>query len=417
MTGTEQPVRTAHRIASEDEAVAVASVLAERFAREAVQRDRDRVLPAAELDELSDAGLLAVTVPRAHGGAGISTLGLVRIVALLSAADPSIGQIPQNHFAGIEGLRVERGEARKAFFYDRILRGDRLGNASAEPGDLAPTEHRTRIRRDGDRYRLDGRKVYSTGALFAHWVPVSATDADGVHHSAFVPRDAPGLTVVDDWSGFGQRTTASGTVLLDGVLVDALHVAATRRGDPTPTSVSPVSQIYHAAVDLGIARAALDDTLVFLRTTAHAARGSGVAHATEDPIAVRDVGELTVAFHAAEALLERAARAVDRARATDDPDDAAGAHVAVAEAKILTTTVALDTSNRLFELAGTQSTLQVHGLDRHWRNARTHTLHDGVRWKYHAVGNYELNGLLADQWTLGHPYTPWPPRGRTGDAR
>lgn len=410
---TTADVRPAHRIASEAESIEVARRLAARFAVDAVRRDRARILPVAELAELSASGMLAATVPREYGGAGIGTVALTRVVALISAADPSIGQIPQNHFAAVESLRVERGEERRRFFFPRLLEGERLGNATAEPGDLAPTEHRTRIRREGDRYRIDGRKVYSTGALFADWVPVSATDADGTHFSAFVPRETPGLTVVDDWSGFGQRTTASGTVLLDGVLVDELYVAVTRRGDPTPSSISPVSQIYHAAVDLGIARAALDDTLEFLRTRAHAARGSGVSRATEDPIAVRDVGELTVAHHAAEVLLERAARAVDLARESGETGHAAEAHVAVAEAKILTTAAALDASTRLFELAGTQSTLERHGLDRHWRNARTHTLHDGVRWKYHAVGNYELNGLLADQWTLGHPYQPWPPSAPT----
>jgi alkylation response protein AidB-like acyl-CoA dehydrogenase len=47
--------------------------------------------------------------------------------------------------------------------------------------------------------------------------------------------------------------------------------------------------------------------------------------------------------------------------------------------------------HHLFELAGSQATLAEHNLDRHWRNARVHTLHDPVRWKYHAIGNYYLN--------------------------
>jgi len=54
---------------------------------------------------------------------------------------------------------------------------------------------------------------------------------------------------------------------------------------------------------------------------------------------------------------------------------------------------AIAASSRLFELAGTRATLDKHNLDRHWRNARTHTLHDPVRWKYHAVGNYYLNNI------------------------
>jgi alkylation response protein AidB-like acyl-CoA dehydrogenase len=64
----------------------------------------------------------------------------------------------------------------------------------------------------------------------------------------------------------------------------------------------------------------------------------------------------------------------------------------VAEARVLTTEASLAAGSKLFELAGTQSTLDPLNLDRHWRNARTHTLHDPVRWKLHAVGNYYLNG-------------------------
>ena len=76
-----------------------------------------------------------------------------------------------------------------------------------------------------------------------------------------------------------------------------------------------------------------------------------------------------------------------------DEDDVARASVEVGEAKVLTTEIALLAGEKLFELAGTQSTLAEHNLDRHWRNARTHTLHDPVRWKYHLVGNYYLNGV------------------------
>ena len=84
----------------------------------------------------------------------------------------------------------------------------------------------------------------------------------------------------------------------------------------------------------------------------------------------------------------------------------AAAQLAVAEAKVLTTEIALSASNTLFELAGTRSTLAEHNLDRHWRNARTHTLHDPVRWKYAIVGNHALNGVNP----------PLPRLELTGDA-
>jgi alkylation response protein AidB-like acyl-CoA dehydrogenase len=102
---------------------------------------------------------------------------------------------------------------------------------------------------------------------------------------------------------------------------------------------------------------------------------------------------LEIKLHAAEAILERAARFTDVAIANPTADTVAEAAIAVAESKVLTTEVAILAANKLFELGGTRSTLAAHGLDRHWRNARTHTLHDPVRWKLFHVGNYYLNGV------------------------
>ena len=102
---------------------------------------------------------------------------------------------------------------------------------------------------------------------------------------------------------------------------------------------------------------------------------------------------LRIRVRAAEAVLDLAADAIEAALAAPDEESVAAASIAVAEAKVLTTEAALLAANRLFELAGTRSTLEELNLDRHWRNARTHTLHDPVRWKYHAIGNYQLNGV------------------------
>ena len=85
---------------------------------------------------------------------------------------------------------------------------------------------------------------------------------------------------------------------------------------------------------------------------------------------------------------------VDQGVGDDGAASAARASIAVAEAKVLTTEIALLASEKLFELAGSRATLAEFNLDRHWRNARVHTLHDPVRWKYHAVGAYHLNGTL-----------------------
>jgi alkylation response protein AidB-like acyl-CoA dehydrogenase len=92
-------------------------------------------------------------------------------------------------------------------------------------------------------------------------------------------------------------------------------------------------------------------------------------------------------------LLEKAGLAIDGIVDNPTEDSVGAAAVAVAQAKILTTEIAILAANKLHELAGTRSTLGEFNLDRHWRNARTHTLHDPVRWKYFHVGNHALNAV------------------------
>ncbi|AXF09834.1 SfnB family sulfur acquisition oxidoreductase [Paraburkholderia graminis] len=382
-------------IADDAEAIAVAHELAVRLARDAAQRDRERRLPHEEIEWFSQSGLWAITVPKAYGGAGVSFVTLTEVIKIVAAADPSLGQLPQNHFGLVDVISLTGTEEQKRYFFAQIVSGKRFGNGFSEKGTKHVLDLKTRVRRDGDEYVVDGTKFYSTGALFAHFVPVLGLDDERKGWLAYIPKGTPGLNVIDDWSGFGQRTTASGTVVLEGVRVPASHVFPAHRVSDFPTLNGPVSQIIQAAIDAGIAQAAVNDTLTFVRTRSRPWIDSNVERAGDDPLTVREIGHLHIQLHAAEALLERAARTLDAIAAKGDTseDDVALASVAVGEAKVLTTEIALLASEKLFELAGTQSTLSEHNLDRHWRNARTHTLHDPVRWKYHLVGNYYLNGV------------------------
>ena len=382
-------------IADDAEAIAVAHELAVRLATDAAQRDRERRLPHEEIEWFSQSGLWAITVPKVYGGAGVSFVTLTEVIKIVAAADPSLGQLPQNHFGLVDVISLTGTEEQKRYFFAQIVSGKRFGNGFSEKGTKHVLDLKTRVRRDGDEYVVDGTKFYSTGALFAHFVPVLGLDDERKGWLAYIPKGTPGLNVIDDWSGFGQRTTASGTVVLEGVRVPASHVFPAHRVSDFPTLNGPVSQIIQAAIDAGIAQAAVNDTLTFVRTRSRPWIDSNVERAGDDPLTVREIGHLHIQLHAAEALLERAARTLDAIAAKGDTseDDVALASVAVGEAKVLTTEIALLASEKLFELAGTQSTLSEHNLDRHWRNARTHTLHDPVRWKYHLVGNYYLNGV------------------------
>jgi alkylation response protein AidB-like acyl-CoA dehydrogenase len=240
---------------------------------------------------------------------------------------------------------------------------------------------------------VNGEKFYATGALSADFIQIGASDEKGSVFLAIVPRDSPGLTIIDNKSGFGQRTTASGNVLIDNVRVGPEAVIPAYLGAERPSSNGSISQIIQASVDAGIARGAIEETIAFVRKHVRPWIDSGQEHGYEDVFTIAQIDDLEVKLHAAEAMLARAGRAIDGV--LDDPSEQAVSEVAVkvAEAKVLTTEIAILATNKLHELGGTRPTFGEFNFDRHWRNARTHTLHDPVRWKYFHVGNHLLNRI------------------------
>ncbi len=385
-----KPAEPAHIIRSDDEAIEIAHRLAADFAAGAAARDRDRILPYAELDRFSQSGLWAIAVPKEYGGAGLSYVTVGKVYAIISAADPSLGQIAQNHNSAVYFIRAIGTPEQRSLFLGRILAGYRLGNASSESGEDGPGLQ-TRIVKKGDNYVLNGRKFYATGALFSHYITVIARDEKDRMLVAVVPAGTAGLSIIDDWSSFGQRTTASGTVLIDNVTVPCNHVLPIYRVyESFPQEA--VTHLTHVGIDTGIARAAVEETIRFIHQYSRSATGGSLEKSWDEPYLIAEIGNLKIRLHAAESALERAADILDVAVADPNPDNNAAATVAMSEAKVLAAEAALLATNKLFELTGARSTFEKYNLDRHWRNARAHTVHDPIRWKFHTVGNYYLNG-------------------------
>ncbi|AGE28483.1 putative dehydrogenase [Pseudomonas poae RE*1-1-14] len=377
------------------EALSAAHTLAQAVRQHAAKRDQQRQLPWAQLEQFTRSGLGSISIPREYGGPQVSFVTLAEVFTIISAADPALGQIPQNHFGILHLVQGTATPPQKKQLFQSVLDGWRIGNGGPERGTQNTLELKARITAKGNGYVVSGQKFYSTGALFAHWVAIKALNDDGKQVLAFVRRGSEGLRIIDDWSGFGQRTTASGTVLLDEVAVDAELVIDNWRIGESPNIQGAVSQLIQAAIDAGIAQGALDDTIAFVRERSRPWIDAKVERASDDLYVIADIGKLKIELHAAQALLRKAGRVLDEVSAAPiTAQSAACASIAVAEAKVLTTEVALLVSEKLFELAGSRATLAEFNLDRHWRNARVHTLHDPVRWKYHAIGAYRLNGTL-----------------------
>ena len=382
----------AYRITSDEEAISIAHEIAAYLQPGAAERDLSGVVPPEVVDTFSNSGLWGITIPREYGGAEVSAATLAAVIAIISAADPALGQIPQNHYCLLEDIRLQGSDEQRRFFFELALSGHRFANALSETGGKTVQDIQTRLTRTAEGLRINGRKGYCTGSLYAHWLGVLALDEEGRAQLAFVPRRAPGLTVVNDWACLGQRTTSSGTVLVDNLPVEPFNLIASWKSYDTPTLAGPFAQLTTAAIDAGIARAALNDTVSFVNQFARPWIDAGVERAGDDPLTIYQIGVLDSRIAAAEALLEQAGKVLDRYKHHLSEETVALASLAVARAKIFTTEAALEAASRLFELGGTRSTHPRYNFDRHWRNGRVHTLHDPVRWKYHLLGNWVLNG-------------------------
>ena len=385
----------AHILRTDNEALQAARDLADAAREHAAKRDQQRKLPWSLIEQFTRSGLGSISIPREFGGPQVSFVTLAEVFAIISAADPALGQIPQNQVGILNLISSTATPSQKEQLFSSVLQGWRIGNSGPERGSKNTLDLKARITADEDDLVISGQKFYSTGALFAHWIAVKALNDDGKPVMAFVRRGTPGLRVVDDWSGFGQRTTASGTVLLNNVRIDDELVIDSWRLSEVPNIQGSVSQLIQAAIDLGIAREAITDAISFVRERSRPWIDANVERNSDDPYVIADIGKLKIELHAAEALLRKAGRVLDEVSAAPiDAQAAARASIAVAEAKVLSTELSLLASEKLFELAGSSASVARYNLDRHWRNARVHTLHDPVRWKYHAIGTYRLNGTL-----------------------
>ncbi|WP_336801869.1 acyl-CoA dehydrogenase family protein [Kaistia sp. MMO-174] len=393
--GSFLPTRRSPVLDDPAEAVQVARQFAAEITETSADREIEPIPPLVELERASALGLTSLFVPRSHGGPEAGYWTLAQVIRTVAEANPSVAQILIAQYSLGDVITDQGTVAQKDHFLPLIVAGARIANALTEARTKSAADFTTRLsRRPEGGWRLDGEKFYTTGSYVAHFFPVLATDEDGAVVFALVARDAVGLTILDDWRGVGQRATVSGTARFDGVPVE--DIAVIRPDGPSlPHSGNTFAQLLHAAVDVGIAEGALAAAADFLTQKARAWPEAGVERASQEPHTIRTFGELKVLALAADALVERAAGILDRLRRT--PRDAGlqtEAVLAVAAARAAADHAALTVSNEIFALGGARASLEAWNLDRFWRNARTHTVHDPIRWRHHAIGDFHLNGAV-----------------------
>ncbi|MGF6733094.1 alkylation response protein AidB-like acyl-CoA dehydrogenase [Paraburkholderia youngii] len=361
----------------------------------AAQRDREGGHAAQQKQWIADAGLLTLAVPREFGGAGARWSAIYDVVRELARVDSALA-----HLVGFTCLQVVSidlwGNSRQR---EKYLRGTVehrwwWGNA-VNPLDtrlIATSTH------DGG-YLLDGQKGFCSGTRGSQMMTVSAHDpSTGKPVFAAVPTTREGITVHDDWDPIGQRQTDSGSVSFARVRVEP-HEVLERPDTPYASLRTLISQQVLTNLFVGIAQGALEEARAYVHEHGRPWIASGVAKATDDPYLIQRFGEMHIQTVSAGALAARAANALDEAwqqRATLDAESRARVALATSEAKIVAHRAALDIGEKLFDACGARATHAPLALDRFWRNARVHTLHDPLDYRVRDVGRYALSGTLPE---------------------
>ncbi len=377
------------------------------IAAKATDRDLQRDLPHEPIRRLKAAGFGAVRLPVAAGGKGASLPQFFNLLIELSAADSNVTQALRAHFGFTEDILNTKDAERRARWFGRIARGETAGSAWSEIGPGATLDcFSTHVAEKDGTLVLNGAKYYTTGSLFADWIDVGASNAAGEGISVAVHREAAGVEVVDDWDGFGQTLTASGTTTFRDVVVEAHDIVVDEERFKYGAAFY---QLVHLATLAGIGRAITADVARAVaerrRTYTHAA----AARSSEDPQVLQVVGRIRAAAYAAGAITLQAARSLERAFAAHFVDDAVAeekanaiAELEAAQAQTVVSDLILEASTLLFDALGASATKKPAGLDRHWRNARTLASHNPRIYKHRIIGDFAVNGTPPPyQWRIG----------------
>ena len=368
-----------------------------RIAAGALEREQHRSLPFEQVKWLKEAGFGAVRVPVQYGGAGASLPQLFELLIELAAADSNLPQALRGHFAFVEDRLNAQAEAPQDTWFKRFVEGELVGNAWTEIGSVKIGQVGTRVSRLGEHWVVNGTKYYSTGSIFADWIDLYAQrDDTGADVIAAVRVQQPGITQSDDWDGFGQRTTGSGTSVFENAVVEAENLLdfATRFKYQTA-----FYQLVLLAVQTGAGRAAVNDITEEVRKRTRIFSTGNASHVSQDVQVQQVVGKASAQVYAAHATTLRAAAALQVAyesRFAHDEVAEREANIAAelesAQAQVVIADLVLRATSDLFNALSASATSTGKALDRHWRNARTAASHNPLIYKERIIGDWEING-------------------------
>ncbi len=379
------------------EPLEVARLLADAFSLTAVERDHRGGTPKFERDAIRNSGLLSLIIPQQYGGHGANWQETLQVVREFAKVDSSIAHVYGFQHLMLATVRLfSRPDQWERWFEQTAQSNWFWGNA------LNPLDDRTISKSYAHWHEFSGKKSFCSGALDSEMLIASAIKkTDGELVIAAIPTLRTGITIMDDWDNIGQRQTDSGTVNFEKVRVEENELLT----EPGPLSnpfacLRPlIAQLILTNIYLGIAEGAFNDAQNYTLHEARPWKNANVALTSEDPYILSHYGEFWVGLEATRALTNLAAEKLDEAWSKElalTEEERGLVATSISAAKVLATRTGLDITSRMFEVAGSRATHAGLRLDRHWRNLRTHTLHDPIDYKIKELGEWALNGSFPN---------------------
>ena len=369
-----------------------------RIAEGAVERERHRALAHEPVRWLKEAGFGALRIPRRDGGLGATLPQLFRLLTELAEADSNLPQALRAHFAFVEDRLNQPDSEERRRWFRRFIDGELVGSGWSEIGNLKLGEVLTTVTPAEESWRLEGEKFYSTGTLYADWIDVYARRTDNGRdvialvntHQAAVQRD-------DDWDGFGQRLTGSGTTRFQQARVEQPHVY-----DFSERFRYQTAFYQHVLLSTlaGIGRAVNRDAAHGVAARKRIYSHGNARQVRQDVQVLQVVGQISSWAWAVEATVRRASQSLQLAFDVQQQggDEAQireaniQAELEAAKAQVIASDLIPRAATELFNALGASDTRVSKTLDRHWRNARTVASHNPVIYKTRNVGDWEVNG-------------------------
>ena len=371
--------------------------LLEHLRTTAVERDRAGGHPAAEKALLRDHGLLVLSVPQELGGTGADWPDILATVRRIATVDSSLAHLLAFQHLQLSGVLAYGSAEQQARWLGDTVRDHLWWGNTANPADP-----RLRATESNGGLLLNGIKGFCSGTRGSQRLLTTAIhEPTGQMLIAVLPTETPGITIHDDWDPIGQRQTDSTSVSFDNVPLawsDVLH----RPGAPSSPFRSLrglLAQLILVNLYTGLAQGALSEARQYTLNEARPWAASGVARAADDPYTVHRYAEMHLTTTAAAALADSAAQQLQQAWEQGEDlqaEERGQVALASAEAKVLAHRAALSVGEGVFDVCGARSARAAQGLDRFWRNARTHTLHDPIDYKLRDIGRYALEGRLPE---------------------